>query len=489
MVTFSAELAALYTKADAERAELAKVKGENTILRAEIVELRAEVNRLKALLDAKPVPAPEPPPPAPPPEPPPAPPVDPAPVSDIDLANAFTVHDALGAKGTVKVAVTLDRPADRTMSVNYTTRNGSGTYNTAWHPATSGSGQYIGRKGVLIFQPGERRKDIEIALNQALTEAQTINVDLSDFEGWPNHKFARKSAVITGKAVAAPTIAITPARLVVGRPATRFFDDALITNFAATDEGKRADGSLCWRSRLLHGRTQPNNNEAGYYTDPALVPASNPFPIGADGRRQIRAESFPDGVKDKAGKPVLVDYGSAKGQPFRYTAAILHSHKMLTVGVGEYVEASIALTPVMGTWPAMWLLRDDWMWPPEIDIFEGFFKTARSSYPKDLLAFCQHWNDASNRHRMWSIPLSLSEATGQADFNIRDYHVYGCLIGERDLTMFVDNKPVGQVPNLTPKGSRYSLLLNVAVGGIVGTPKADATFPAAMSVEWVRAYR
>jgi Glycosyl hydrolases family 16 len=410
-----------------------------------------------------------------------------------DTTNAFSVYNTPARPGdrTVKVFVVLDRPADSTKILNYWTSNGSGTWNSVWEPANSTQGNYIGKEGILIFQPGDKVKAITIRLLTDLNATQNININIDSYLGWPSHNFKNKSAKIVGdpnRTIAMPNYVETNATI-PARPTNmvKIFDDNLLTNFAVNDTGRRPDGSKCWRSRLYHGREQGGNKEVGYYADPVLNPGTNGFVIGADGKRVIQAEYIPGGVKNQAGQIMTYDYGAGR-QNYVHSAVILHSNDYFQLQLNEYVEARIKLEAKPSTWPAFWLLPEDYSWPAlEIDIFEGFFNSGKTPRINGV-PLTVHWNP---NHQMYSNPARFDIVKNDPNFKVTDYHTYGCHVAHDWITAYIDDAPYFRMPNMTDRSKKMSLLFNIAVGGLVGTPTAteNATYPARMSIEWVRAWR
>ena len=73
--------------------------------------------------------------------------------------------------------------------------------------------------------------------------------------------------------------------------------------------------------------------------------------------------------------------------------------------------------------------------------------------------------------------------------DLGQFHVYGVLVTKSDIVWYFDDVEVRRVANIDFHRPAY-LLLNLAVGGDwPGAPDASTKFPAAMRIDWVRAYR
>ena len=174
-----------------------------------------------------------------------------------------------------------------------------------------------------------------------------------------------------------------------------------------------------------------------------------------------------------------------------------------------YFEARIKMPNNKSTWPAFWMspnekrYGDGWPMNGEIDIVE----TKGSDL--DYAAADAHWGKSTtnkmhkNSHKT-DLPAGFSNTT--------DWHTYGVKWTEGKLEYFIDGKSYHTVegfgqPNAanTPHGPfdvPFFLRLNMAIGGnYIDGPggkwsnaynvvaEAPSTFPATMSVDYVRVYQ
>ena len=197
-----------------------------------------------------------------------------------------------------------------------------------------------------------------------------------------------------------------------------------------------------------------------------------------------------------------------KGKNKDFTSGFIETRDKKTWTYG-YFEARIKMPNNKSTWPAFWMspnekrYGDGWPMNGEIDIVE----TKGSDL--DYAAADAHWGKSitnkthKNSHKA-DLPAGFSNTT--------DWHTYGVKWTEGKLEYFIDGKSYHTVegfgqPNAatTPHGpfdTPFFLRLNMAIGGNYidgpGGKWSDAynvvteepgTFPATMSVDYVRVYQ
>jgi beta-glucanase (GH16 family) len=174
---------------------------------------------------------------------------------------------------------------------------------------------------------------------------------------------------------------------------------------------------------------------------------------------------------------------AVSGSNVSYTSARLKTQEKFSQLGGRF-QARIKLNSQPGLWPAFWLLGQDIKtvgWPQcgELDIMEDFGHSTVES----------------------SVHTPAGKSTNSAAGEIAsdtDWHVYQL---DWDATGFVfsrDNIAYLRVPNTfgpksswvfgpgEPNNGGMFILLNLAVGGNVGTPPASVQFPVEMLVDYVR---
>jgi beta-glucanase (GH16 family) len=175
----------------------------------------------------------------------------------------------------------------------------------------------------------------------------------------------------------------------------------------------------------------------------------------------------------------------------RNSAGAYFSARLKTLGtfaqIGGIFEARIKLASQAGVWPAFWMMGQDipqvnWPRCGEIDVLEDFgHNMVRSTVhtPKDAATSYQQGFDLAS------------------DTN---WHTYRAAVSGEGVTFSRDGYEYGHTPRsycppgawvFGPEGPNNGglfILLNVAVGGFVGTPPPSTTFPARMLVDYVRVW-
>jgi beta-glucanase (GH16 family) len=156
------------------------------------------------------------------------------------------------------------------------------------------------------------------------------------------------------------------------------------------------------------------------------------------------------------------------------------------------VEVRAQLPAARGTWPAIWMLPDEWKygdksWPAngEIDIMEYV------GYRPEVVQASTHskkYYFRLNNQKTDSVRVPTATTA---------FHVYAMEWTPETITVFVDDKPYFTSRNehtgweAWPWDHPFHLLLNVAVGGEWGGLKGidQTAFPQRMLVDYVRFYK
>ncbi|WP_354065071.1 family 16 glycosylhydrolase [Bradyrhizobium sp. RT6a] len=397
---------------------------------------------------------------------------------------AVAIHNAtVGSEDRVaRIPVALSVPTNRTIALEYIARDREQSPNnqSEAQPSTSPT---IAR-GYLIFQPGEQQKTIEVPLSRPLQAGRSLEVELSDYFIYPQHLYTSRIGRITA-GDGTPSYP-TPRNDVIDLPPlptqrTVVFSDDLRDPDFASDSGFRSDGRPCWQSRYSHGRRHDSNRELAYYADPTLNPEAKVWGIDpSTGHRFIQAEYVANGLSDGKGGKLLL--GWQERIPFKYTAAIITSRTLFNrITTGSYVEFDVKLSKVAGSWPALWLKRVGDGWPPEIDVLEAFIQSP--AYPADAVTSSIHWLGEQG-HRTYGASVPLTHVEPGADVFAK-FNRFGCLLGEKQITYYFNDKPFCAMPNLVGAGPWY-VLIDVTVGGVLGEPSDPKAFPARMHVAAVK---
>lgn len=197
-----------------------------------------------------------------------------------------------------------------------------------------------------------------------------------------------------------------------------------------------------------------------------------------------RANSYLDGE----GHLVIAVLKSSTGA---YTSARLNTNGTFKQQGGHF-EARIKLTTTAGVWPAFWLMGADFNtvnWPQcgEVDVLEDYgiaatpFLESTVHTPNGSSTYNQHSDIASdNDWHTYRLDWNLQAETFTFS---RDGYPYQTLSAEQFPASSWVFGPA------TPNNGGMFMLLNVAVGGFVGTPPASTEFPVQMLVDYVRCWQ
>jgi hypothetical protein len=348
------------------------------------------------------------------------------------------VSEAEGNSGTTNFnfTVTLDRPTSQTVTLQYSTQDGT---------AASGS-DYTGMTSqTLTFQPNETSKQITIGvIGDAVKENE------------------EKFTVVLDKVSNATIIKSTAVGTIknddlVGEFSTLVWSDEFNGNSLNLNDWMFENGDGC-----------PNlcgwgNNELEYYTSrPENLYIQN-------GNMVIEARK-----EDFSGK----NYTSAK--------IVSRGKKMFKFG---RMEIRAKLPKGKGIWPAIWML-------PQNNVYGGWPKSGEL----DIMEMVGHEpNKVHGTVHFGPGPGSI-QSTGSytlptSDFS-GDFHVFSIIWDVNTIQWLVDGKVFKtfsntDVGNATyPFNEDFYFIINLAVGGNwPGSPDATTTFPQQLVVDYIRVYQ
>ncbi|WP_445384406.1 glycoside hydrolase family 16 protein [Robiginitalea sp. IMCC44478] len=162
------------------------------------------------------------------------------------------------------------------------------------------------------------------------------------------------------------------------------------------------------------------------------------------------------------------------------------SARITSKGKAEFrygrIEIRAKLPSGGGTWPALWMLGSDidtnpWPGSGEIDIMEHV------GNKQDVVQGATHdpLNYGGNARVVSTVEEGVSE----------DFHVYGIIWDESEITFFIDDRNYGTLSNGNnrPFNKPYYFLLNIAMGGNLGGAIDPNFTSATMEVDYIRVYQ
>jgi len=204
------------------------------------------------------------------------------------------------------------------------------------------------------------------------------------------------------------------------------------------------------------------------------------YDIGAGGWGNGEAQTYTNAAEN-----VIVQGGNlkitAKKSSTGYTSARLKSENKFEFTYGK-IEVKAKLTTGAGTWPAIWMLGQDYAtntWPAcgEIDIME--FKGSEPTKIHGTLHYPAVSPGAGNTN-------STTIANAASEF-----HIYKAIWSPASVQIFVDDKLFHTVANSSslPFNKDFFLILNVAMGGTFGGAIDAAFTQSSMEIDYVRVYQ
>jgi beta-glucanase (GH16 family) len=158
-----------------------------------------------------------------------------------------------------------------------------------------------------------------------------------------------------------------------------------------------------------------------------------------------------------------------------YKSARITTMETFSQSQGHF-EASLKVNSQKGLWPAWWMLGtlEDWPQGGEIDFLEDFGDN----------------HQETSVHDPTSATSKYAELSGDAA-----WHIYRMDWTTTSMTFSRDGKQYltvkkSEVPHWPYGAGRpMYMILNLAVGGLVGTPPASVTFPVDITVGYVHVWK
>jgi beta-glucanase (GH16 family) len=159
---------------------------------------------------------------------------------------------------------------------------------------------------------------------------------------------------------------------------------------------------------------------------------------------------------------------------YKYTSGELNSYHSFSQAFG-YFEMCARLPRGQGVWPAFWLLAEDGVWPPEIDIMEVLGNSPTTLYTSAHI-------EQNNKE------VNFGTATTVPDTS-QGWHTYAVDWEPDTISWYFDDGPVYQIPTPPTLNVPMYIEVNLALGGYwPGNVDQTTPFPSQMEVEWIRVY-
>lgn len=210
----------------------------------------------------------------------------------------------------------------------------------------------------------------------------------------------------------------------------------------------------------VSGSTLTGNNELEWYVNPAYAPTAslNPFSV-SNGILTITAKDTPTALK-----PLVNGYN--------YTSGMLNTYSTFSQTYG-YFEMRADMPSDKGVWPAFWLLPESGKWPPELDVVEMIGQDTHSIQTTVHSA-------ATGTHTKVGSVNQVPSTDG--------FHTYGVLWQPDTITWYFDNTAIFQAATPADMHDPMYMIVNLAVGGIAGTPPNGLPNGSEMKIDYIKAY-
>ena len=217
-----------------------------------------------------------------------------------------------------------------------------------------------------------------------------------------------------------------------------------------------------------------------FNTDGAPDASKWAYDLGAGGWGNSEEQTYTNSANN-----VIVQGGSlkitAKKEGSSYTSARLKSENKFEFTYGK-IEIRAKLTTGAGTWPALWMLGQDYAtntWPGcgEIDIMEY-----KGSQPTTIYGTL-HYPGRSGGNGNGNSTSIVNAAS--------EFHVYKSIWTPSSVKLYVDDVLFHTVANTSalPFNKDFFLIMNVAMGGTFGGAIDSAFSQSSMEIDYVRVYQ
>jgi beta-glucanase (GH16 family) len=217
-----------------------------------------------------------------------------------------------------------------------------------------------------------------------------------------------------------------------------------------------------------------------FATDGAPDPSKWSYDLGAGGWGNGELQTYtnnPANAVVQGGNLVITAVRNGNS----YTSARLKSENKYEFRYGK-VEFRAKLPAGAGTWPALWMLGQNYAtntWPAcgEIDIME------HKGFEPNIIHGTVHYTGRSAGNAVTSRITATNVSS--------TYHIYKVIWSPQSIRFYVDNVLFHTVLNTNslPFNSDFFLIMNVAMGGTFGGPVDPAFTQSSMSVDYVRVYQ
>lgn len=207
-------------------------------------------------------------------------------------------------------------------------------------------------------------------------------------------------------------------------------------------------------------------------------------------------EARMDTVNNPGFEPNSTDWRGSHDKAY-YTSSCINTRGKYAFTYGR-MEVRARIPAVLGSWPAIWTLGDQWEWPSggEIDIMEFYHVDGKPH----ILANAA-WGNDRRYNAVWNtVRTPFSHFTDRDSSWSEKFHVWALDWTKDSIIISLDGEVLNQLDMSSIRNGRIGegknpfdypqyILLNLAVGGDNGgQPQPDA-FPMKYEIDYVRVYQ
>ncbi|GGB75655.1 hypothetical protein GCM10010833_33630 [Blastomonas aquatica] len=305
----------------------------------------------------------------------------------------------------------------------------------------------------MIFRPGDpQRATVACPIESARPGQSIVFRQAYEPDGGKRGQ-AQASATVSDTDAPTPPVTEGFRAPYAFAPLGQLVYNADATSILFDDKG----GPGIWSTALAHGRSQPANQETGYYGTVAMGAVE-----ASDNAILLRTRRLEKPVDAKDGRP-----------PYPFQAAILSAHKSRDLEfVYGSVEWDVKMPDRIGTWPGLWLLPRHG-WPPEIDVYEGFSHNPEWTLSSSLSTTIHGGSRSKRAFRRSAFRMQMGDF-GLANTLTSEYHKFQVTVDPGWITMFVDGVETTRYANPFP-GTQWHPLMQVAVKAPPDSPYTQGT--------------
>ncbi|WP_111708547.1 glycoside hydrolase family 16 protein [Lutibacter citreus] len=218
-------------------------------------------------------------------------------------------------------------------------------------------------------------------------------------------------------------------------------------------------------------------------TDGAPDAANWTYDLGAGGWGNGEAQTYTDNAENVAVSDGVLKITAKADGNGGYTSARLKTEGLQSFKYGR-IEVSAKLPASQGTWPAIWMLGDNFStvgWPAcgEIDIME------QTGADKNTSLGTLHWLDLAS-----STKASYGETTAIENVST-EFHTYSLEWTENSVKILVDDVQFYSLTNNEdlPFNENFFMIFNIAMGGSLGGDIDQAFTEDSMIIDYIRVYQ